>query len=390
MLGVIVATVLAAILAGVVYLARERLGATGIGLAALRTVALGALFMALFNPGTLRRVSGGPPTVFLDASLSLDAAGARWAAALDTARALAGDTGTILRFGSRVAPYDSSRPIEGTTRLAEALRVGAGLGGGGPVIVVSDGEVEDGGTVPPSLLAGAGIVLLPRDTVPTAALLDVSVGERVLQGDTVSATLVIGTWGDLDSAEVRVEVLLGERRILTRDVLLPPSPGTARRSLAIAPGMIPLGTHVLDFRLSVPGDAEPRDNLRRRIVTVTAQPAIVVIVDPADVEGRFLLSELSRVAGTGVRGYARVQAGQWVDMLTQQRVEERIVLAARRNAALVFVRGAEARSSGNRAPVWHWPAAISTSRVIGIPPATFHRPLLPGGWPQLSGILCLR
>jgi hypothetical protein len=418
-LGVILGSVAAAALAGVVYLARERLGAAGFGMAALRTIAFGALLLVLFNPGSARRVAGGPATVLLDASLSLDAAGGRWPAALDTARALAGDGGAILRFGARVAPYDSSLPTEGSTRLAEALRVSAGLSrGGGPVIVVSDGEVEDGGTVPPSLLAGAGMVLLPRDTVPAAALLDVVVWDRVLRDDTLAATLVVGTWGSLDTANALVEILLGERRILTRSISLPPSPGTARRSLAVAPGSIPLGTHVLDFRLTVPGDAEPRDNLRRRVVTVTAQPAIVVVVDPADIEGRFLLSELSQIAGTGVRGYARVQAGQWVDMLTQGLVDEGVVLAARRNAALVILRGPGSQNAETSTPVWHWPAGsdptaeffdgdwypagdLPPSPLAGrlaavewdsLPPLTGIVPVIPTGveWTGLTGRLARR
>jgi hypothetical protein len=156
---------------------------------------------------------------------------------------------------------------------------------------------------------------------------------------------------------------------------------------------------VVDFRLSVPGDAESRDNVRRRIVSVTAQPAIVVIVDPADVEGRFLLSELAQVAGTAVRGYARVQAGQWVDMLTQRMVEERTVITARRNAALVVVRGRDAISGPTRTPVWHWPAAVGPATEFfegdwyptgNLPASPFAGRLAAVQWdslPPLTGIL---
>ncbi len=117
MVAVVIATVLAAALAGAVYLGRERLGVEGVGLAALRTVAFGALFLALFNPGRLSRISGRAPTVLVDASLSMGAAGSRWQAALDSARVLAGSGaggGTILRFGSRVSPFDTLAPIDGT------------------------------------------------------------------------------------------------------------------------------------------------------------------------------------------------------------------------------------------------------------------------------------
>ena len=84
MVGVVLATLFVAVLAGIVYLRRERLGVQGAGLAALRTVALGVLFLALFNPGRLSRVTGGTPMVLLDASLSMGATGGQWQDALAT------------------------------------------------------------------------------------------------------------------------------------------------------------------------------------------------------------------------------------------------------------------------------------------------------------------
>ena len=174
MIGAVLATIAVGFLAGFVYVGRERLGIRGLGLAALRTLGLGALFFALFNPGRFMTAPQGPPIVLLDASLSMGASGGRWQQALDTARTLArGDGGaegggTILRFGAGLAAFDSSTPDHGTSLLRDALA--ASVARGGAVIVVSDGEIQDGATLPQSLAHGVGAVVLPRDTVPNAAL----------------------------------------------------------------------------------------------------------------------------------------------------------------------------------------------------------------------------
>ena len=65
MIAAVIATIVMGVIAAVVYVGRERLGAQGLGLAALRTVALGALFLALFNPGRLQRAPSGAPSVSL-------------------------------------------------------------------------------------------------------------------------------------------------------------------------------------------------------------------------------------------------------------------------------------------------------------------------------------
>ena len=342
-----------------IYLRSRTWSVQGAGLAALRTVALGALFLALFNPGRLIRVTDGTPMVLLDASLSMGATGGQWQAALDTARALSrsgGEAGTILRFGSGISPFDTLAPSDGASRLRDALE--ATVGRAGPVFVVSDGEIQDGAVLPPSLTHGVTSVILPRDTVANVALLDVAVGRRVQQDDSIKVGLVIGTWGPVDTAGASVEIFAGERRLLRRRVALPPPPGTARRTVTIPPGALSPGTHVLRVRLVAGDDAEPRDDERMRVVTVSSQPVIAVIVDPADVEGRFLMRELSEVARTTVRGFARVRDDLWLDMNTLARTDEASVRAAAAAARLVVLRGADRIGVTRTAPaVWYWPAA---------------------------------
>src|SRR5262249_34908010 len=146
-----------------------------------------ALAILLFNPVRIQRVSGGPPTVLLDASLSMGATGSHWKTALDTARSLAG-LGTIFRFGDAVSRFDSTAPRAGPPRLGDALRVAAGRSA--PVIVVTDGAINDAEVLPEGLLRAVKVVLVPRDSIADAALVDVALEPRSQRADTVSGTVL--------------------------------------------------------------------------------------------------------------------------------------------------------------------------------------------------------
>jgi hypothetical protein len=362
MLGVIAIGLLTLGVAGVVYLRLERLRLAGLGMTVLRTVGVTSLTLLLINPARTMRVPDAPPTVLLDASLSLGAAGGRWREALDTARALAGTDGAILRFGGRVAAHDTTPPEDGQTRLAETLRLAHGRPG--PVVVVTDGEVEDAGTLEPSLLAGTRVVLLPRQVVPDAAVLDLAVPERVDRSDSVVVELTLGTFGPLGARQARVEVALDGRVLARRDVDLPPSPGTARRRIALGPQGVAPGLRLLSVRLVTPGDAEPGDDTRWRWLHVEDQPGVVVLASPADWEFRFLVRELSDLAPGAVRGYALVQAGYWVDMRTLAPVASATVNQAAAGANVVVMAGARATRAGRRQAVWRWLPGDSTLATL--------------------------
>lgn len=360
MLAVIVAALLAVAVGLGAYLGWERLGTRGLGMAALRAGALTVLALLLLNPASTERVSGGPPTVLLDASLSMGARGGHWPQAVDTALKLAASTSGVLRFGAAVTRFDSFPPAGGETRLGEALRVAAARSS--PVVIVTDGGVDDAAVIPPALLDGARLVLLPRDTIPDAALMDVAVEARAQRGDSISATLLISTVGPLSQTTGRLEVTAGDRRLLATEIPLPPSPGIARRVFRLPARALESGTHILTFRLTVPGDGEPGDDVRRRVITVSEQPALVVLVNPADWEGRFLVSTLAEVAHTTVRGFARVRPDRWVDMRTLAPVADGDLRSAVRGAAVVVARGDVAPElAGWRGPVWRWPAGTESA-----------------------------
>lgn len=412
MLWVILAAVATAAGALAVYVGRERLGARGAALALLRTAAVAALVVLLVNATRERRVAGGPATVLLDASLSLDAAGGRWQAARDTAAALAGDAGTVVRFGREPTTLASGdAPDAGRSLVVPALRLAAARPG--PVYLVTDGELEDGGGVPEALLTGVTPVVLPRQVLPDAALRDVTLPRTVAVDDSIEIRLAVTTWGTLPDSVATLEVALGARVLRRETLTLPPSPGAAPRALTLAPGALPPGTHVLEMRLRAPGDREPRDDVRRRVVTVGALPRVVLVASPPDWESRFLARELADVAGSAVRAFAEIAPGRWVDMRTSRAVPAARVREATAGAALVVARG-EARTAAGARARWLWltggpalagdwypatplPASPIGGRLAGVewdslPPAAAVLPVAPppDAWVGLTGRLARR
>jgi hypothetical protein len=402
-----------------VYLGREQMGIAGLGIATLRTLGVAALLLLLLNPVQARRAPGGAPVVLLDESLSMGVPGGRWREAVDTALAIAGSEGTVHRFGSTVVAFDTTLPTAGSSLLREAILGGRALGG--QLHVVTDGEIEDMGAIPQSLFDDVSFVVLPRDTLANVALLDVRVRDRVQQEDSLDLTLIVGTWGEGLPDSTSLEILQGDAVLAALQVELPLSPGVGRRRLQLEPGLLSEGAHVIHLRLVTSGDSVSGDDRRTRVVTVSQQPDIVVVVDPADWEGRFLVSELRAVAQASVRGYARVQDETWFNMNSLVTVGEQVVRDAARGDAMLVVRGGSSLGADiltEDLPVWMWPAGgdAATDFLIGdwyvvgnvpasplagelglvswetLPPLTGIRPVSPDGydWIGLAGRLARR
>lgn len=358
MLPVIVGAGIGLAAAAYVYLVRERVGLAAIGLTALRATAFGALVLLVVDPTLGRGSTEDHPVVLLDGSLSMQAAGGHWADAVDTAVALARGGGSVLRFGAETRPNDSLPPTDGESNLLPALR--AAVGRGGPIDVVTDGAITDGLSLPPALRDRARVVLVRRDTMSDAALLDAAIDDRVAADDSVRVAVQIGTWGALpDSGQI--DVLDGTRRLARRTVRLPRAPGVSREVVVVPPRALAPGTHVLTVALAAAGDREPRDDRRERVVTVTDAPTIVVLVAPGSWEGKFLVRELADLAQAPLAAYSRV-GERWIDMRTGLSVPTGTVDRARRGAAVEVTVGDATPETAT--PSWRWIGASADDAAI--------------------------
>lgn len=350
--------VLAAALAAFTYLRLERAGRRGWVPLACRAVAWGALGLLLLNvscpiAGTPRR-----PLVLLDASLSMTAAGGRWREARDSAARW----GEVRRFGDERGSGDTL-PSRGRSLLAPALT--AASASDRPVIVVTDGEVEDGSDLPPDVLQSVGVRLFPRTVRPDLALTRVTGPARVTAGDSIPLELEVEATGGAAADTVAVVATFAGKRVAVRRLGL--RNGSGRGRLAVSSAAVGPGEHILRVTIAASGDAEPRTDTRLHIVTVAPTPGVVLLASPGDWDSRFLYRTLREVAQLPVRGFVRLDPERWRSMADLSVVPAETVRQAARRADLLIQMGplgglAEGTTARG---LWRWRAGSDSTALAG-------------------------
>ncbi|MEO6055527.1 MAG: hypothetical protein ABIQ49_01685 [Gemmatimonadales bacterium] len=357
-LRAILVLLLAAALAAFTYLVLERTGKRGWVPLVCRAIAWAALGILLLNVSC--PIAGVPqrPLVLLDASLSLAGAGGRWAEAENSARRW----GEVRRFGDERRSGDTL-PTRGRSLLAPTLRAAAASDA--PVIVVTDGEIEDAADLPTDLLSRASIRLFPRAARPDLALTRVAGPPRVAAEDTIPLEVEVEAIGGDAPDSVRVEVGLGGKRLTSRVLRL--RNGVARGRVALSSTAAGPGEHVLRVSLVGANDGEPRTDTRLHLVTVVATPGVVLLAGPADWDSRFLYRTLRDVAQLPVRGFARLDQDRWRAMSDLSIVPTGTVRQAARRADLLIEMGSVGRlaEGATARGVWRWPAGSDSSALPG-------------------------
>jgi hypothetical protein len=356
-------TALATALAAATYLGLERLGRRAWVPLACRAVAWTAIGLLLLDVSCPVRSAPRRPLVLLDASLSLGAAGGRWPAARDSARRW----GDVRTFGDErapggVPPAGDSAPTWGRSLLAPALAAAAATDR--PVLVVTDGEIEDSAEIPRDLLARAGVRLFRRAAVPDLALTGLVGPARVTLGDSIVLTAEVTAHGRTWDSAV-VEVRAGGARVARRVVRLAGGSG-GRAALVVPSARLGPGERLLRVGVAAAGDAEPRTDERLHLVIVAPTPGVVVLAAPPDWDSRFLFRALREVGRLPTRGYVRIAGDRWLDMDGLRPVAERDVRRAARGADLLVTAGAVGGpASASRARgVWQW---VSGAEVGALP-----------------------
>jgi hypothetical protein len=340
----------AAGLAAFTYLRLERLGRRGLVPLAARAVAWSALGLLLLNVSCPSTAGPLRPLVLLDGSLSMGAPGGRWTEARDSARR----AGEVRLFGDEVAIPDTI-PSRGRSLLGPALTAAAASER--PVVVMTDGEIEDAGDLPPELLGRATVKLFPRAPGGDLALTAVSGPARVTAGDSIVLDLEVRALAGARADSVRVEVGSADDTVAARWVRLEPS-GAARVRLPVSSTAIGPGTHPLTVALAGTDDAEPRTDARVHIVTVARTPGVVLLAAPGDWDSRFLYRTLRDVAQLPVRGFVRLQGERWRSMEDLAQVSVERVRQAARGADLLVLKGDPGGMSQGSAArgIWYWPS----------------------------------
>ncbi|HJR16573.1 MAG TPA: hypothetical protein VJ808_06945 [Gemmatimonadales bacterium] len=337
-------------LAALTYLGLERLGWRAWVPLLCRGIAWAALGLLLINVSC--PVAGAPlqPLVLLDASLSMSAAGGRWSEARDSAARW----GELRYFGDERASADSS-PTRGRSLLMPALL--AASASDRPLIVVTDGEIEDRTEIPADLLDRTTIRIFSRIPQPDLAVTRVTGPDRVSSGDSIPLEVEVQAVGGNTQDSIAVEVLSADKRLALRTLRLRGATG-GRARIVIPSAVLPAGDQLLRVTLPNAKDAEPRNDTRLHFVRVAETPGVVFLASPADWDSRFLYRTLLDVAQLPVRGYVRFHGDRWRTMSDLRAVSaDGVRRAARRADLLILKGGVGAFAAGSAARgIWRWPS----------------------------------
>jgi hypothetical protein len=324
---------LAGALAAAVQYGRRVVKPRTLPLALLRALAA-TLVVALLLGAPAGRASSVAPDVALDASESWLRAtdSSAWRAALDSA---ARTGGAVHRFGDSLrvgAPVGA--PADHASRIRDV--VDAATGSGRPVVIVTDGELDE-----PELLAGlprgSRTIVLARHEGPDAAVSELDAPRALLAGDTVSVrvTVVAGAAG---SGAGRVELRLDDAMLDT--VSLSALAPFAERVFALRG--IAVGAErgaLLRAIVHVPGDRESRNDTLALGVDVTRAPAAVFVSTAPDYDAREAVAALRGVTSLPTRAYYRVAPGVWRTDGALAHVGEKAVREAVRDAPMAVLHG---------------------------------------------------
>jgi hypothetical protein len=352
-LGVVLVVLIACGLTAFTYLGLERAGRRAWPAMVFRAIAWAALGLLLLDLSCAVHRPAGRPLVLLDASLSLSAPGGQWRAARDSALRW----GEVRTFGDERVMTDTV-PTRGRSLLAPALI--AASASDRPVVVVTDGEIEDLPDIPADILARSGVRLFARSPVADLAISAVTGPERVSAGDSIPLDIQVQATPGARRDTIPVEVIAGAKRLGRRTVRLRGG-SVARVHLQVPTTGLAPGDQVLHIELAGNKDAEPRTDIRLHLVTVAPTPGVVFLAGPADWDSRFLFTTLREVAQLPVRGYVRLEPNRWRSMTNLQPASAAEVRRAARRADLLVLKGGVGNvEQGSQARgIWRWPSGES-------------------------------
>jgi hypothetical protein len=352
--------ILAFALSALTYLYLERMGRRAWVPLVCRGVAWSALGVLLADLSCAGRGTGGSePLVLLDGSLSLRANSGRWAEAHDSAMRWA--AGRVVLFGDERVGGDTSQ-ARGRSQLMPAVR--SALASGKPVLVVTDGEIEDADELPADLRADLGIRVFPRRAAADLAVTRVDGPSRLALGDTLAIDAEIRAVGSPGKDSVTLE-LRSDRSTLARRRVRVSAAGAAWVSLRASTVALGSGQHLLTVALADAGDAEPRDDGRLLAVTVTRSPGIVMLASPGDWDARFLFRALRDVTQVPLRGYVRLTPDRWRSMSDLAPISDDAVRTAAQGADLLILKGAVGEIGRGRArAIWRWPSGEGGGAMV--------------------------
>ena len=344
MLTWLIAALLGLALASLLYALRERIGVVrALPLVLLRAGALTVL-LALVLDAAAGRARSPEPLVALDVSRSWLRGGddARWQQARNRVRELGADSLIVLGDSVRTRSLPEL-PIDDASRAGPLVE--RALAAGRPVVLVTDGELQDAGALS-ALPRGSRVEVIAPAASPDAAIVTIEAPRAVVSGDTVELAVTIRAGSS--GAPARALHLEAGGRELVRVAIDSFAADDERRTVIRTPISAAEGPLLVTAVLGGT-DAEPANDTLGIAMDVARAAGAVLVSSSPDQDSRFMVAVLRGAVSVPTRAYYQVVPGQWRIEGALSRVSEADVRRAIREAPLVVLHGDTAMFGAPRA-----------------------------------------
>lgn len=331
----IIAGVAGLVLAVLLYGWRDARGAARAApLILLRAIAF-AVLVALILNAPAGPAHPSPPLVALDASQSWLRANdsASWRRAVQEARSASRDS--LLLFGDSVRRANvPSLPGDQATRVQSL--VDNALGAGRPLVLITDGVLDDPASLR-TLPSGSRVDVVQGTPQRDVAVVSLDAPRAAVSGDTLDVHVMLRN-GATAAPSGTLTMLAGPRALASVpiDSLAPGAERTVSVRVAFA---APPGPTVFAAAVTVPGDAERRNDTVAVPLEVSRAAGAVLVSSSPDFDSRFLLPVLRGAVALPTRAYFRVAPNEWRQDGSLAPVREEDVRAAVRDAPLAILHG---------------------------------------------------
>jgi hypothetical protein len=328
-----IAIAVGVVVALIQYLRGAPNAALGLGLGALRAIAVAGVMSLVLNAPLTPPVAVSP-AVFVDASRSMARGdSAAWRAAWDSVNALSPDT--VWAFGDSVYPATrGDRPVANASHSRPVVE--RAMATGRPAILVTDGELQDSSALD-ALVSGSRVVVVPRAPQRDVAVMSLDAPRAAVQDDSLALRITLGAaalGGSPGSLTVTMDDQVlgrwpfdsisswGERQI---DVRVKATGGQ--------------GSAVLKAAVSSAGDVEAGNDTLGASVELSRAASAVFVSSAPDQDARFAIAVLRGALSLPTRGYLRVAPGRWRHEGSLTPVTEVEVREAVREAPVAIIHG---------------------------------------------------
>ena len=300
----------------------------------LRAIALILLFALLLDAPSGRR-RAPDPIVALDVSESWLRGGdtTLWRRARDRVKSLSRDSVWLFGDSTRgsLAPELPSDQTSSSAAVGERA-----LSSGRPVILITDGELDDPGALR-DLPSGSRVEVSAKPDRPDIAIVSMDAPRGAVVGDTIEVQVTLRA-GALGSTSGSLAIQIGDATVVRGTVDSMPARSEQRKSVRFSVGSLD-GSVSLVAVVHTAGDSESRNDTLGTALDVTRAPGAVLVSSSPDYDSRFLLPVLRGAVSLPTRAYYRVAANTWRGEATLTSVSEAEVRRILRSAPLAIIHG---------------------------------------------------